>query len=299
MNRARIGNAWEVGTALAALICCLLLSTSAYADTTIGTLMEVVNCREYVTLRLEPDTRAEEVTRLMLGERVTMLDGQVRNGFCRVGSERGWGYVLVKYLSALPDEVDDASSIDSELTATQRADINLFLSNFTECGFASDRGYFDMNDDPVMIDFAINHIWLNQSDKIEWVEEGEYNVRLSEEAIVPVCEKYFGFAPTEHASRWYDLADGYYRWTETGGHVNLGFAQATGVRRVDEDWYAVYFECYGAGDGWNNDCMSWAIEQARKQYVLYGRGMAIFVAENLNDRSTFKLLKYAFAPTQE
>lgn len=299
MNRARIGKAWGIGTALMALICCLLLGTTARADTNIGTLMEVVNCREYVTMRLEPDTSAEEVTRLMPGERVTMLDSQVRNGFCRVGSERGQGYVLVKYLSALPDEVDGAASIDSELTAAQRADINLFLSNFTESGFASDRGYFDMNDNPAMIDFAIDHIWLNQPDKVEWVEDGEYNVRLAEKAVEPVCEKYFGFAPVEHASRWYDLSDGYYRWTETGGHVNLGFAQATGVSRVGEDWYAVYFECYGAGEDWNNDCMGWTIEQAREQYALYGRGMAIFAAENLNDRSTYKLLKYAFAPAQE
>ena len=39
MNRARIGSTWGIGTALMALVCCLLLGTPACADTSIGTLM--------------------------------------------------------------------------------------------------------------------------------------------------------------------------------------------------------------------------------------------------------------------
>ena len=299
MNRARIGSTWGIGTALMALVCCLLLGTPSCADTSIGTLMEVVNCREYVTLRIDPDKRSEELARLPLGERVTMLGERVENGFCLVGTEYGKGYVLVKYLSALPDEVDNAVSIDAELTQAQRADINLFLSNFTESDFGHPLGYFDMNDDRMMIDFAINHIWFNRHNQIEWVDDGEYNVRLAEEAVLPVCEKYFGFAPTEHDSRWVDLTDGYYRWTETGGHVSMGFAQATSVSRMGEDWYVVYFERYGTGENWSNDCTAWTIDQARAQFDCSGHGMAIFVAENLNDRSTYKLLKYAFTNVYE
>lgn len=269
----------------------VVLAGTAAADVPLGTEMEVVRCREYVTLRAEADRGGAELARLPLGAKAVLLDEQVQDGYWRVGTEQGQGFVLAEYLE--PREERQAVSMDRELTDGQRANLNLFLSNFTEVDFDGQNGYFEARDELAMVDFAIDHIWFNQPDKLVWGKDG--SVRLDSELTRSVCEKYFGYAPQEPVSSWCPAKDGYFQWSETGSHAQEGFALVTSVSALGDDRYVVYFESYGAGEEWDNDCCGWTIDQARGQYAQDGRGCAELAAENLDDRSTYKLLKYVFS----
>lgn len=276
-----------------ALCLSLCLAGTAAADVTLGTKMEVVRCREYVTLRSEAKRAGAEIAQLPLGTEAVLLDEQAQDGYYRVGTAEGQGYVLAEYLEAR--EETQAIAIDRELTDAQRADLNLFLSNFTEVDFDGQNGYFEARDELAMVDFAIDHIWFNQKDRLEWVTGEEYNVRLDSELTRSVCEKYFGYAPKQPVSSWCPEKDGYFCWNESGSHVQEGFAQVTSVSTLGEDRYAVYFESYGAGEEWDNERCGWTIDQARAQYAQDGRGYAELIAENLDDRASYKLLRYVFS----
>lgn len=271
----------------------LCLAGTAAADVTLGTEMEVVRCREYVTLRSEADRTGAEIARLPLGATAVLLDERAQDGYYRVGTAQGQGYVLAEYLEAREDA--QAIAIDRELTDGQRADINLFLSNFTEVDFDGTNGFFEARDEQAMVDFAIDHIWFNQADRLEWVEGKEGSVRLDSELTRSVCEKYFGYAPKEPVSSWCPKEDGYFCWSERGSHAQEGFAQVTSVSALGDDRYAVYFESYGAGEEWDNDCCGWTIDRARSQYAQDGRGYAELLAGNLDDRGSYKLLRYVFS----
>ena len=288
---------------LVTLVCCVLLfrANGASADTPIGTEMEVVGCEQYVTLRDMANKKSEALARLPLGSTVVLLDSRVFDGFCRVYSEAGSGYVLAEYLEANPDERLERA-VSQKLTREQRYNFNLFLSNFTEGSFAKKTGYFETGDELEMVHFAVEHIWHNQNEKveridIEWVDGRPYNVRVNKELLRPVCEKYFGYAPREMSGDHdrYDEADGFLRWTETEEHKPAGFAQVTAVSALGDDRYAVYFESYGAWEQWDNDCCGWSIDQARAEYGQNDCGYAEIVAEDLDDRSTYKMLRYVIS----
>lgn len=286
---------------LLAMLCCVLLlrANGAAADTPIGTEMEVVRCEEYVTLRNMADKKSKALTRLPLGTTVVLLSSQVVDGFYRVGTEEGTGYVLEEYLEARPDERLERA-VSQELTQEQRYNVNLFLSYFTEGGFASATGFFEAGDEKQMVDFAVEHIWFNQHEKVErfemeWIDDKPYNVRVDKELVRPVCEKYFGYAPRELSSDYYDEVDGFFRWMETGGHGSDEFAQVTSVSALGDDRYAAYFESYGSYHWMENDCCHMTIDEVREEYPPYHIGYAEIVAEDLDDRSTYKLLRYVIS----
>ena len=269
----------------------VLLSCSALADAVKGTEMKVSNCDNYITLRFDPSTSAMEEAKLPLGAKVIYLDA-AENGFAHVGTAFGAGYVLEKYLTTI--SAPNGKAIGGGLSKTQRYNINLFLSNFTETGMGWGTGYFNLNDEPEMINFAINHIWFNQQDKLEWFpERDDYNVRLNARYIAAVTEKFFGVSPMNYQTKWDALAeDNFYYWMETGGHTTEGFAQETKVLNAGNGYYDVWFETHGSGDVWDNDCCSMTLEQARAAYKdgFSRTGYARIYASDLSDRSTFKLV---------
>ena len=280
---------------LLSVLLCLCMAGWAGADIAIGTRMEIVGAQQQVWLYENPEYSDNVVAALPLYEEVVWLS-LVENGYAQVATQYGRGYVREENLKALPSYA--GRTVDDQLTADQRYNINLFLSNFTEADFAWGTGYFDMDDEVEMVEFAINHIWFNQQDKIEWVDgHEEGNVRLKEEYIAPVAEKYFGRAPLSAQPKWAVYKDGYYYWTETGGHVASGFAQITSVRELENGYYEVYFETYGGGMAWTNDCCGLTLDQAREKYPdnYPLAGYALLEIGDINDRATYRLLRYAYA----
>lgn len=277
--------------ALAAAL--LLFGASALAEYRTGDEIEVVNCKEYITLRDEPSTSAYDLGHLPLGALAVALqdDG---GDFVRVAYKGEYGYVLRKYTALSYAYRGEPVA----LTDAQRYNVNLFLSNFTEASFGWDEYVFELGEssDRALVDFAIDHIWFNQQDKLEWGEWGDDNVRLSDKYIASVTQKYFGRAPKDLSLTRMDYRDGYYYWQETGGNINNGFACLTGVELMGKCVYIVNFEIYGAGENWSNDVCHYDTAQAAAGYQRSGTGHALIDmgVGGLDDRSTWKLVRYTW-----
>lgn len=255
------------------LICCVLLAIllcCATALAEVGDRLKVVNCDEYVTLRSWPDTSADALARIPLGRSVSEVRQSI-NGFTLVGYRGQSGYVLSNYLRS----VEDYRGVDVDLTDKQRYNINLFLSNFTETGFAWNSSYDDeWSDEAMLTEFAVDHCWFNRQNRLEW---GDYfsgnNVRLPRDQIAPIVKKYFGLDIKPSKSLQYiDYKDGYYYWEETGGHTNDGYACLDRVEKLDKRRYSVWFEILGVGEEWDNDVCYYTTSEAMRAYMPYDLG---------------------------
>lgn len=273
-----------------------LCSSGALADAGIGCRLAVYNCNEYITLRDEPSTSAEALDRIPLGAGVDYI-GRAENGFYEVAYRGQTGYALSKYLYI----VDDYAGAGVSLSAKQRYNVNLFLSNFTEQGFLWRAGCYDERwiDAATLTEFAVDHCWFNRQNRLEWGDYFNYNnVRLPESQIAPIVEKYFGVGiEPSKALRHIDYRDGYYYWEETGGHLSDGFACLTRVEKLDGRRYSVWFECYGMGEGWDNDVCYYTPTEAARAYPGYGatpEGHAVIDvgSSGLDDRSDWHIERY-------
>lgn len=278
--------------ALAVLLALTLLA-GAVAEFELGDEARVVNCNEYVTLREEASTSASALARVSLGTELVCLsdDG---GEFVHVWTDGWQGYVLRRYLENVT-----TYGTAVELTDAQRADMNLFLSNFTETNLSAYcDGVFDMAyaDSTVMVEFAADHIWFNQNSKVEWGEyANENNVRLATEFINPVLQKYFGTTVNDMHAMYLELDGEYLYWQETGGHVPYGFASVTSVEDAGDGFYRVYFDVYGEGEDWSNDVMKLTGSQASALYQRSSkRGFALVTASDLNDRASYRLVRFVY-----
>ncbi len=68
--------------------------------------MRIVNCREYVSLRAAPSTRAARIRKIRLGE-VVVHECETASGFSQVYSNGRSGYVLSRHLQPI-DKADGA-----------------------------------------------------------------------------------------------------------------------------------------------------------------------------------------------
>lgn len=274
-----------------AVLLALTLAAGAAAEFEVGDELRVVNCKEYVTLREEASTSADALARVTLGTKIVCLEDD-GGEFVRVWTDGRQGCVLRQYL-------EDATTHGDAVTLTdaQRADMNLFLSNFTETNLSYYcDGVFDVNHAPsaAMVEFAANHIWFNRNSEVEWGEyANENNVRLATKFINPVLQKYFDTAVDDMHAMYLDLDGEYLYWQETGGHVSGGFALLTRAEYVDGGLYRVYFDVYGEGEDWSNDVMTLTSGQAAERYPHFSRsGFAIVSASDLDDREGFRLIRF-------
>lgn len=182
------------------------------------------------------------------------------------------------------------------LTDEVRAAANLFLSNFTEVGVDRLDGRDGWYEDIDLVDFAHDHIWFNDQDEYEY---GEYfagnNCRVSDDSIQRIVDKYFYDAPTVDLSQTrFDYRNGYYYHCETGGWTDCGFAHVTSIVPFGSNRYFVSFMVFGGGYFWDNSVMSASIEELVLSFGdPYFCGSAMIHADELSDRSTYKLISYS------
>jgi len=279
-----------------ALLLALLLCFGAAMAEDMGARMRVVNCEEWISLRDAPSTQAERIDQIPLNEtEVTVVDWNCGDFAC-VSYNGRCGYVLKRYL-ALEESYRGEAFPPSD---TARYNINLFLSNFSEQYFAVREGNYDtfVSTDDMRVDFAINHVWFNKEDLLEWGEWDEYNVRLHADNIDEPIKKYLGTAPRDYNSRYFDLINDYYYWTETGGHVNDGFACLEQAEQLDPSRIGVSFLVCGAGMGWEEKTVcAYTPAQAQQNYwVSYLGHAVIYTGGDLNDRGNWFLERYTVRP---
>ena len=265
----------------------VLLCANAFADTAIGTYMEVEHCNEFVSLRYSNSTSSELLARVPLGERVVCLADL--GEFCYVGTQYGRGYIRSEYLEASDDDMTGRIP-----AFVPYSEISLFLSNFTEADFAWKKGCFNLGDNADMIEFAINHIWFNQREKLVWHDgSDEYNVSVDDSYIPSIVKRFFNVEPIDLEPLWVDY-DGYsYKWYETGGHVKDGFAMLTAIYDIGNGYYKIWFETYGWGENWDNSVFALSMDEVRNRYAQGSNGYAMIHADDLSDSDTYYLVRYA------
>ena len=92
---------------LSALLCLILLAglLPALAED-VTEVMQVVKCKEYVSLRETPDTKAKRLVKVHLGELVYDC-APAANGFVKCSWEGKTGYILASYLKATAFTLND------------------------------------------------------------------------------------------------------------------------------------------------------------------------------------------------
>ena len=280
----------------AALLALALLLTGASALAFYaGQEVTVSHCDEYITLRAQPSTKASALDRMPLHATAVVM-GDDGGEFVRVAYRSQVGYALRRYLEPVGTS---GSSSGGSLSPEERYNVNLFLSNFTEVGFAWREGSFtlDVSPESMLVDFAIDHIWFNQQDKLEWGQWGDNNVRLSDRYIGNVVQKYFGRRPYSLSGTRMDYYNGWYYWEETGGHTSDGFACLYDITSLGGGRYSVSFYAMGAGENWDNIVCRRTLSEADARYDRCGSCSAVIdTGKNgsLSDRSTWRLTRYTF-----
>lgn len=173
--------------------------------------------------------------------------------------------------------------------------MNLFLSNFTETGVATVDSFTDHD---ALAHFAIYHLWFNDHDSIERGEYGDvYNRRVSEARLLEVMKDFFYYAAesADYLNPGNIPSDGeYFYFLETGGENNCGFARSMGVHPIGDDRYFVSFMVFDNGTFWENDVLDDDLDEIIERYDSpVGFGSALIYAEDLSDRSSYKMISYA------
>jgi len=176
----------------------------------------------------------------------------------------------------------------------ERYNINLFLSNFSEQGmtfYSSERIH-----DETLVNFALDHIWLNRQDLVERADFGAYNFRIADDRIEEIALKYFGAAPESYASSRYAYEGGWFYGESTGGYMGHGFVSLSHVEDMGGGVYGVYFGCYGEGEFWAaDDCWLRPEQAAAKHaggYVHTGYAVIDTHGAGLLSRGGWTLLQY-------
>lgn len=178
-------------------------------------------------------------------------------------------------------------------TTEELAAANLFLSNFTEIGAESIDSW---HDDIDLVDFAHDHIWFNDHDAYEYGEYfAENNCRVPDDDIQRLVDKYF-YDPHEVdlTQTRFDYRDGYYYHCETGGWCDCGFARTVSICPLGDDTYFISFLIFGGGSLWDNSVLSAPLSEIEAEYGHpNGYGSALIHAEDLSERSTYRLISYS------
>ncbi len=201
--------------------------------------------------------------------------------------------LLVLVLLLMPSALARSTYSPIDATDKQLAAANLFLSNFTEVGIDSIGSW---HEDMELVDFAHDHIWFNDHEEYEYGEYfGENNCRVSDDDIQRIVNKYFYDAhPVDLSQTRFDYVDGYYYHCETGGWTSCGFAHTISICPIGDDMYLISFMVFGGGNHWENSVLDDSLEEIELAYGHpCGYGCAQVHAEDLSDRSTYKLVSYS------
>lgn len=288
---------------LAVLIMLCLISASAMAELKLGDRASIENCREFASLRAEPNTSAERIEELKLKSCVNVLAAS-ENGFTLVETDGKIGYVLDDYL-VLSDDYENYAGETLDLTDKQRYNINLFLTNYSEqrmpvydeSDAANVWGQPKLN--TYLLDFAIQHLFFNREDKFEMGDFAMGELRVKADGLSDVAWKYFKIRPTDLLGASYNYGDGYYYMNLIDQRINGGFVSANRVDPLGDARYAVRFSIYDMDCGcWENDVCKLTPGEAAVLYDRSAEGMAVIVVDSdgkmgsLDDRSKWRLERW-------
>lgn len=202
--------------------------------------------------------------------------------------------ILMVLVSCIFSTAMAENFVSMDLNEKEHFAINLFLSNFTEVGVEEIERHCDAQ---TLVDFAHDHMWFNDYEAYEYGEyEGDNNCRVSDDRILEIIDDYFYEADIDESilgQTRFDYDGEYYYHCETGGWNDSGFAYTLGAYPIGEDKYFVYFLNFCSGESWENDVLDDDLDAIIEKYgepLAYGS--ATVYAEDLADRSTYKMISY-------
>ncbi len=229
-------------------------SASACEFWYIGDILKVVNCEEYISLRAEPSASAKVLGRIPLETSAVIFLGQYDDEFVKIKYKDKIGYARLDYLENQFLVCDGCKSYRT-LTDEDRYHIQKFLSNFSEVGLGKPAGVLvpGTMSDAALVEFALRHLRINRPDLLEWdgYSQGR-NVRVAEETVERVVERYFGrsFDPE---SSGYDFIGGYCYWREEEEAAHGGFCILHSIQDMGEGRFRAGFCVYGVGMSYDDD----------------------------------------------
>ena len=183
------------------------------------------------------------------------------------------------------------------MSAAEKREINIFLSNFSEAFYDPDDSYYT-NPDEQKISFAYIHAKLNSPKKILW--EGSY-YGISAENVDAILYRFFGETvphKTPSGSKWWKYQNGKFLMPAADGESYPDFSIATNMLVNADGTYTVAFNVYSddsvtGGDRLTDKTVySLTDAEAAKKYTLTGYGTAVVKAKVYNGANTYELVSY-------
>ncbi|MBS1169672.1 MAG: hypothetical protein H6R01_590 [Burkholderiaceae bacterium] len=171
--------------------------------------------------------------------------------------------------------------------------LNIFLSNFSEV-FMQPFTSRSLND-AQLIQFAVAHNYQNREKLFEKFPDGE-KARLKEKHVAESARKYFGRNITKHQSAGdYTYRNGYYYLTPSSGEMQQ-FSQASNVRHLGDDRYAVDVNVFAASSGWVGSITgtpaTWKQGNDDVPELAYKMKATVAKKIDANGKATYTLLEY-------
>ncbi|MBS1186010.1 MAG: hypothetical protein H6R04_28 [Burkholderiaceae bacterium] len=171
--------------------------------------------------------------------------------------------------------------------------LNIFLSNFSEV-FMQPFTSSNLNNSE-MIRFSVAHNYQNRERLFEKLPD-DAKVRIKASHVAESAQKYFGRKIAQHQSAGeYEYRNGYYYLMPASGEMQQ-FSQATQIRHLGGNRYAVDVNVYAASSGWVGSITgtpeSWQRESGEVPELSYK--MKAIVAKNTggDGKAPYILLEY-------
>ena len=179
------------------------------------------------------------------------------------------------------------------MSAAERKEVNMFLSNFSEAGYKGTQGGVSANADK--ISFAFCHLEINENDKVIY---NDLQMGISAKDVDRVLERFFGESvphETPDGSKWiYD--DGYFMMGAASGESRAYFSVATYMKDNKDGTYNVDFNIYhdskNPHDYPNNSWYSLKDSEAKSKYKKTGTGSAVLEQKKHNGTNTYQIVFY-------
>ena len=200
-----------------------------------------------------------------------------------------------------PEETEEATktkkpeskNVLDTMTAAEKKEVNLFLSNFSEVRY----GTLPLFTEEEYLSFALNHVMINgPRDTI--IYEGDYK-KIPASTVDKVLNRFFGeTVPHEtpsYESDW-EYEDGYFKTIAADGDSVAYFTVATNMTDNKNGTYNVDFNVYfnenGPHDAIPKECYSYTDEEASEKYEFYYDGVATVKPKTVNGSETYEIVSY-------
>ncbi len=279
----------------------------------------ITNC-ENTELREIPSNTGKVLDNPAYGEAVSHVEN-VENGYAKVAYNGMEGFVLASHLTgekpeetkmpntaqtnapqqtAEPMQKEEPAVPENQLktmTAEQRREVNLFLSNFSEAYYNPNGGYY--GEEEAKISFAHIHAGINLGDVTLF--DGEY-MGISADKVDEILTRFFGSSvphrTPENGKYWF-YDDGKFMMPAASGESYADFSIATEMRARADGNFDVSFNIYADPTVTGGDIISdksvysLTDAEAAAKYHFQGSGTAVLKPKTHNGSDTYELVSYS------